>query len=110
MDGICDKKYDIVHTGDKKMPTSSHKRGKRLRITFSLTPAAAGALRSYGQRIKSSSLSAALESLIQEWRLMREKRELHARVKTHYDSLSAEEMKEAGDWGQLSESQMDAEG
>ena len=92
------------------MSATSRKREKRLRITFSLTPAAAGALRSYGERIKSSSLSSALESLIREWRLMQEKSELRAHVKAHYDSMSAKEMSEEEDWGRLAESQMDAEG
>jgi transcriptional regulator of met regulon len=83
----------------KRATTSRRKKRAR---TFSLSQDVIEVLENYRRRKQVESLTAAVESIIREWK----KADLAAQATAYYDSLTDDEMKRDKHWGEFSEHQI----
>lgn len=93
----------VILVYDRSMKSTAARKSRK---TFSLSRDAVIYLEAYRSKKKESSLSSAIESLIDERRQQEEAQKLAAQTLAYYDSLSPEEEIESDVWGRFTESEV----
>ena len=82
---------------------------RKTRLSFSLDPEIARYVKAYQGQTRAPSLSAALQSIIEEKKRRAQRQELQARTKAYYDTIPPGDEKEDSAWGEFAESQQEQE-
>ena len=82
---------------------------RKTRLSFSLDLEIARYVRAYRDQTQAASLSAALQSIIEEKKRRAQMVEVQSKTKAYYDSLPPLEEVEDSTWGEFAESQVNEE-
>jgi hypothetical protein len=88
------------------MPTTSPKRGRKIKKSFSISPESDSFIRKTCKERKSTSESETLDVLLRELMTIRQQKAIEAAYADYYDSLTEDEVAEQSAWGAFAESQL----
>lgn len=91
------------------MPTTSPRKGRKIKKSFSISPESDSFIRRSCRERKVSSESETLDILLGELMTIRQQNAIEAAYTDYYDSLTDDEISEQKAWGAFSESQMEEE-
>jgi hypothetical protein len=77
------------------------RRAKKERLTLSVSRDTLNYLETGRARAQAPSMSAYFEELVRELKARNEMDAMEAKMKAHYDNLSAGEMRDEADWGRV---------
>ncbi len=87
-------------TKDRRRGSGKQKQTRR-RITLSVSADVVAYLQEFKRRSAAPSLSAAVDEMVAQFKMEKEKLSREALLSAYYDSLSQEEMNEDAAWGRL---------
>jgi hypothetical protein len=93
-------------TGGANMPTTSLKKSRKIKKSFSISPESDSFIRTTCKERKSTSESETLDVLLKELMTIRQQKAIDAAYADYYDSLTDDEVAEQGAWGAFAESQL----
>ena len=96
--------YDTLHT-EPNVTQTRGRAGHKERLTLSLEKGTVKFLKNCA-KTKASSVSACVEEIIATSRQTSETERLSAQILAYYDSLSEQERREEGAWGEFAESEL----
>jgi hypothetical protein len=86
------------------MTKSAKARARKARITVSVSPETVDLLHDIQARVRSPSMSALIEKIVDDLRGKTELEDLESKMKAHYDHMSEGDREEEAAWGKLGES------
>jgi hypothetical protein len=91
------------------MPTTSPKKSRKIKKSFSISPESDSFIRRTCKERKSTSESDTLDVLLKELMSIRQQKAIEAAYSDYYDSLSEDEVAEQSAWGTFAESELSKE-